>query len=309
MENIGIDVSKATLSCAWRGSSRDFDNTSKGHQDLWDWAAGATACCLEATGRFHQAVAEAAVARGLRCLVVNPGRARKYLQFVNPRAKTDKLDAQALELLGEKEGAALRAYVVPPAAVAEARDLLVRRRALVEAKVKIRQVAREAGDPGGHLAGALEAMARAEKALDKELEKALSGFPGYENLLSVPGVGPKTAAAVTCAMERGEFLTADSLVAFFGLDPRPCDSGKHRGKRRLSHQGDAQARTFLFMAGRAGARLPAWKAYYQSQTSKGLSSTEATVVMARKLARVCWKVYRQDTPFRDTKTQEVDKPT
>jgi transposase len=299
MESIGVDVSNWSLSCAWRGLEREFPNDEEGVREALEWAKGAQVWCMEATGRHHRGLADSVCASGLRRLVVNPGRARKYLGFVNPRGKTDRLDAAALRRLAECEGGSLRAYSPVPARGAAARDTLVRRRSLVEARVSLEQTAAEAGDPGGHMADAAAALRRAQACLDKELAAALSGLAGYERLLTVPGVGPLTAAALACALERGEFAGPDALVAFLGLDPRPDDSGRHRGRRRLSHQGDAQARTFLFTAARAGSRLRPWKPYYQSQLAKGLSSTEATVVLARKLARVCWKVYRQEGPFQD----------
>lgn len=309
MSSLGIDVSKVSLSCALAQEVREFPNTAAGHAQLWEWGKGAQAWCLEATGRHHLALAGFAHGLGVRCLVVNPGRARKYLAFVSPRGKTDRLDALALARLAEREGQGLRPYRPVPLAVQEARDALVRRRALVQARVSLEQTAREAGDPDGSLASAVAALRSSQAALEQGLAKALKGYAGYERLMTVPAVGPLSAALLTCALERGEFATPDSLVAFAGLDPRPKDSGKHRGTRALSHQGDAQLRTVLFMAARAGSRLAEWKPYYAAQRAKGLSTTEATVVLARKLLRVAWKVYRQQAPFVSKTKQALDTPT
>ncbi len=297
MECVGIDVSKGTLSCAYRSEVKVFPNTGQGHLGLKDWAGEATSWCMEATGRYHRSLAEFAFRAGIRCLIVNPGRAKKYLGFVDSRAKTDKVDALALERLGTKEGEQLRAYRPVAEPVARARDVLVRRRALVEAGVSLNQVAKAAGDPGGHIRRTVEQIKRTLVELEKELRLLLKEYPAYEHLMSIPGIGPMSAAILVCTLERGEFVTSDSLVAFAGLDPRASDSGKHRGKRTLSHQGDAQLRTILYMAARAGARLPLWKPYYVKQIEKGFSTTEATVILARKLLRVAWSVNRQKSPF------------
>lgn len=308
MHCLGIDVAKETLKCAYAGEIRDFANSPAGHAALLDWAGGAKIWCMEATGRYHEAIALAAYGKGIRTAVVNPGQAKKYLQFVSHRSKTDKVDAEALARLGEREGENLRAFKPVPEQVALARDILVRRKALVESKVSLQQVAGAAGDPQEHLATAIVAIKAMVRELEKELTKALRGYEGYKNLLTIPGIGPMSAAILVCTLERGEFVTSDSLVAFAGLDPRANDSGKHKGKRALSHHGDAQLRTILFMAARTAARLPEWKPYYVSQLAKGLASTAAAVILARKLLRVSWSVYKQKGPF-ITRTDSLDKPT
>lgn len=307
---LGIDVSKDTLSCAMNQEVRVFPNSSGGHAALFDWAGGAAIWCMEATGRYHFPVADYGYAAGLRSVVVNPGRAKKYLGFVSHRAKTDKVDALALARLAEREGDDLRPYKPVPPEVQAARDVLTRRRALVESRVCLEQVAQAAGDPEGHLTRAAGSIKQTQQELERQLAVILKGYEGYRHLLTIPGIGPLSAAILVCTLERGEFLTSDSLVAFAGLDPRPQDSGKQRGKRSLSHQGDAQLRSILFMAARAGARLPAWKPYYVKQLAKGLPTTAATVILARKLLRVAWSVYKQNAPFTQREREEpLDNPT
>jgi transposase len=210
MECVGIDVSKTTLSCAYHSQVRVFPNTAEGYRGLKDWAGEATTWCMEATGRFHDAVADFGFRSGIRCLVVNPGRAKKYLGFVDSRAKTDRVDALALERLGATEGHQLRAFRPVAEPVALARDVLVRRRALVEARVSLAQVAESAGDPTGQIGRAIEEIKRLQKELEKELSQLLRAYPAYENLLSIPGIGPLSAAILVCTLERGEFSTSDS---------------------------------------------------------------------------------------------------
>jgi transposase len=306
---LGIDVAGRTLACSFRGRSREFANTEEGRRELALWAEGSKVWCMEATGRHHEALALEGLRLGRRCVVVNPMRAKRYLECVSPRAKTDRVDAAALARLGEAEGHRLRAWSPEPEESRAARQILGRRKALVAARVSLRQVARDTGDPEGRLKTVLDEMKRQVEALERDLERALSGNRTWRHLRTIPGVGSLTAAAVACALARGEFATSDSLVAYAGLDPRPRDSGSHRGRRRLSHQGDATLRTLLFMAARTGARLPVWQPYFQRQLGKGLSKTEATVVLARKLARVCWSVAKGDHPFEPPQTPEVDKAT
>jgi transposase len=293
----GIDVSKSSLSCCIGDQVREFSNTHAGWEALVEFAQSADLWCMEATGRYHQGAAWMALKSGFRCVVVNPSQAKKYLSFVSGRAKTDALDARALARLGEAEGARLREYVPVPEWVSQLRDLMVRRRGLIESRVALEQIADAAGDPEAHLQMAIDGLKKAQAQLEKSLHAQLSSQPRYQDLLSIPGIGPMSAALLLCALERGEFATSDALVAFAGLDPRAMDSGMKRGRRALSHQGDAALRTTLFMAARAGSRMPLWKDYYSKQKAKGLSSTEATVILSRKMLRVAWAVYKQKGPF------------
>ena len=47
----------------------------------------------------------------------------------------------------------------------------------------------------------------------------------------IPGVGPLTMVAT---YHRGQFRSADSFIAFLGMDVRVRDSGKFRGQRKLT---------------------------------------------------------------------------
>lgn len=40
-----------------------------------------------------------------------------------------------------------------------------------------------------------------------------------------------------------------------------------------------------------------WRPYYETQLAKGLSATAATVILARKMVRIAFALYKQDRPF------------
>lgn len=305
MRCVGIDVSKGALACAFQGQVKEFPNSVKGLKELEGWAREAGAWCLEPTGRFHELAADYAHEAGKACFVVNPARAKKYLGFVDGRAKTDKVDALALQRLGEREGDGLRPYKPPSGLVLRARDLVAERRAVVESRVSLELVAGQTGDAGGALASAMEELRKCEKELSAQLAALLKGHPGYALLLTIPGIGPVSAASLVMALERGDFPTSDSLVAYAGMDPQARDSGQSKGRRRLSHQGNSELRTALFMAARSASRHAHWKPYYQAHRDKGRAPTEATVILARKILRTAWSVYKNDRPFENG--QGLDK--
>jgi hypothetical protein len=53
----------------------------------------------------------------------------------------------------------------------------------------------------------------------------------------------------------------------------------------------------LFNCARSVAKTKLWRHYYEAQLAKGLSSTAATNVLARKMLRVAFAVYKYRQPF------------
>ena len=119
----------------------------------------------------------------------------------------------------------------------------------------------------------------------------------FKHCKSVPGIGPLTALALTTLYHRGHFENADQFVAFLGLDVRVRDSGRYRGRRKLTKRGDLEARRLLHNAAMAAARNPLFKARYEALLARGLSTTAAYVVIARKLARIAFALMRNGANF------------
>jgi hypothetical protein len=65
----------------------------------------------------------------------------------------------------------------------------------------------------------------------------------------------------------------------------------------LSKRGPGELRRLLFLAAMAGARTAAWRPVYAHYRARGLSSTEALVILARRIARTAWSMYRHETDF------------
>ena len=110
-------------------------------------------------------------------------------------------------------------------------------------------------------------------------------------------VGPLTALAIVATYHRGQFRSADSFIAFMGMDVRVRDSAKFRGRRKLTKKGDSELRRLLFNAAMQGRRNSLWEPYYLRLRQRGFSTTAAFVALGRKLARVCFALLRNQTDF------------
>jgi transposase len=96
---------------------------------------------------------------------------------------------------------------------------------------------------------------------------------------------------------RMQMCGANAVIAFTGLDPRPNDSGKKTGQRRLSKRGWPEIRRLMYAAAMSAARTKTWNGYYRAQRDKGLSTTAALVVLARKLLRVAFSLFKKQVKF------------
>ena len=137
--------------------------------------------------------------------------------------------------------------------------------------------------------------------IDQRVKELVEANPDRKqhdaNLRTIDGVGPVVSAALVNALDRVPVKNADAFVAFTGLDPRPDDSGQHRGKRRLSKRGPSELRRLLFLAALSAAKTKVWHPLYVHYRDKGLPSTAALVILARRIARTAWSIYTHKTVF------------
>ncbi|WP_180700271.1 transposase, partial [Pseudomonas crudilactis] len=74
-------------------------------------------------------------------------------------------------------------------------------------------------------------------------------------------------------------------------------SGKKKGRRCLTKRGDSEARRLLHNAAMAASRTSAWKGFYEALRERGLSTTQALVALARKLARVVFALLKNQSEY------------
>jgi transposase len=258
---LGIDVAKDSLAVALLGPStprkRTFPNTPAGHQELLSWLSkqhlSEIQVCLEATGSYADAIAEALHDAGYPVSVVNPARIAAYAKSRLSRNKTDQADAVVIAQFAQSEQPA---RWTPPSP--ELREL----RALVrhlDALLAVRQAERNrqaAGPQPSAVASALEAhlrfldqqIATVEQAISDHIDQHPNLKRDHELLVSISGIGERTATRLLAESgDRQRFATARAWAAYAGLTPRQHQSGRSvHGRTRLSKIGNAALRAALY---------------------------------------------------------------
>lgn len=257
---------------------------------------------MESTGRYHERLARLAHAAGMVVFVLDPRAVRHYARGLGQRGKTDRLDAQMLAHLIEREHGHLRPWQPPSPEHELLKDLLRQRAMLARYKSSLLQGLRPAAAASVDFVPMFKSIQDTLRTLDKQIAKAAyalpQGKPALGWIMSVPGVGLLTGATLLRVFQRLAHRGCDAVVAFLGMDLRPQDSGKRTGVRRLSKHGDAYARKLLFTAAMAAVRCDAhWRALYERELAKGLSKTAAYVAIGRRVVRVTFSVFKNHAAY------------
>lgn len=301
--DFGVDVAKDSVvaACATGGKPREIRNCSSALRSWLGTLPPGSRIGLESTGRFHRQLADLAHGMGFMVYVLNAKDVHYYAKGLGRRGKTDRIDAEVLARYVAKEHDNLHPYV-PPTEVQEAIDRLLKRRAkIVVLKGALRASSEDLEECQSQIDEALEKLDTLIVSINQRLKALIQGSAPHrqiqQRLQTIVGVGPLVGACLANTFSRLAFRSSDAFIAYTGLDPRPCDSGQKVGRRRLSKRGPSELRRLLFNAALAASRTLVWKPTYERYRARGLPSTAALVILARRIARVAWSVQRHQTNF------------
>ncbi len=301
---IGVDVAKAEIVIACSQSSfpvRPLANTQATLRQFLKTLPADTHIAMEATGSYHQELADLAFQMGLRVYVLNPKDTRHYAKGIGVRAKTDRVDAILIARYLAHEVAHLRPYESPTPEQRTMDQLLKRRAKIVSLKTALRLTCDEAPSLKIKATMLLANFTTLLKQIDQEIAALNKSIPNRAEqvgrLQSIAGVGLLTSSWLANLFDRIHFTNSDAVVAFVGMDPRPCDSGQKRGRRRLSKRGPSEGRRLLFNAGMAAAKSKVWAPVYNHYRQLGWPSTAAVMIIARKILRIAFTLSKNQSDF------------
>ena len=305
---IGVDIAKAKFdAAAWingKYKTKVFPNTPAGFDAFLTWLQpfAPVHVCLEATGRYGEALATFLVEQGVLVSVVNPAQIQAFGKAELNRTKTDKSDAKLIARFCQLHQPA--AWQPLPPAVRQL-QALVRR---LDDLMAMRQMERNRQD--GADATVPPSLSRVLALLDAEIEQTRAAIHGHfeqhpglraqrDLLDSIPGLGKTTSAVLlACLGDIHRFDNAKQVAAFAGLSPAERQSGKYRGQTRLSKTGDALLRKALYLpAVVAGQHNPVVRAFCQRLKAKGKAGKVIVGAAMRKLLTLAYGVLKSGQPF------------
>lgn len=148
----------------------------------------------------------------------------------------------------------------------------------------------------------IETMVGELARLTRQVLSIVRDEPVCRRLMTVPGVGPLTALTFRATVDRPDrFRHSRDVGAHLGLTPRRYQSGETDVQGRISRCGDELARTALYEAAHTLLiRCQKWSSLraWGMKIAKARGMARARVAVARKLAVILHRMWRDGTDFR-----------
>lgn len=317
---VGIDVSKAKLDCLWL---RDADtlkvktkvvaNDGKGHRMLQQWLTKTLQrepqeilVVMEATGVYHEQVAQALFDEGFRVVVANPAHIKSYAQSLGNTHKTDKQDSLIIARFGAERRPVLWQPEAPE--IRELKALIGRLEALEvdyqrEANRLEKAEQRASSETVmASIQNMLRELEKAKQRIEKEIDDHIDRHPrlkGNRALLeSIPGVGKVVSRLMLSVIHSRDFTSARQVAAYLGVIPKLVESGAFKGRSALSKKGPASVRARVYMAAIVACQWnPDIVAMKQRLLANGKSKMQAIGAAMRKLVHICYGVINTQTEY------------
>jgi transposase len=302
----GIDVAKAKLDIAIHGQKHTTvaENTPDGWRAIVAQMTreGVSRVGIEATGGYERGVTKQLRQAGITVVVLQPLQVKAFAQLKLRRAKNDRIDAALIAACTHLIDAHNK---LPPDPRFEALgDQLTfieqTEDEIVRCKTRLEHITNK------RLQRIINAdIRRLEKRRDGERDRLEAELRTHDDLarrfnlvLSIPGIGPRTALSIVLRLPELGRVSREQVAALAGLAPFVHQSGTRQGETHIGG-GRARLRRALY-----AAALPAafhWnkalKAFYARLKAGGKSHTSALVACARKLLIYANTVVTRGTPW------------
>jgi transposase len=136
------------------------------------------------------------------------------------------------------------------------------------------------------------------KLIDKEIKIIMDEYFSY--IMTIPGVKYTTGAAIISEIgDITSFKSADSLVAYAGLDPSVYESGEYSANNnKMSKRGSKYLRNAIWTAATIIIHNdPVFSLYYSRKIKQGKHHNNALGHVCKKLTRVIFSLMKSPRPF------------
>lgn len=140
--------------------------------------------------------------------------------------------------------------------------------------------------------------------VEKKLEAYAKDNKQTQRVMTIPGVGRKTAEALVAAIDDPHrFKNARHLSSYLGMTPKQYQSGETDRSGRISKRGPRMLRSMLLECAWASTRYNAWSKLTFARIHGGSKTRrkKAGIALARKLAVIAWAMMRDETVWNSTK--------
>lgn len=136
--------------------------------------------------------------------------------------------------------------------------------------------------------------------IDAAIETAASGMDGYDGLVSIKGIGPRSAAVLLSGIGNvADFDSADKLAAYLGIVPRVSQSNDIDNRGRITKRGNRLMRTTLVQCTLVAIRYSGYLNAFYRRIRERRGAGKAIIATARKLLAIVFDTLRNRWVFED----------
>lgn len=319
----GIDMASEKFDVCFKASrinqtavikgTKTFDNDNAGFNKYLMWCQKRSKTedlihIVEATGVYHENLCYFLFEHGQSISVQLPQKAKYFIKSLNIKTKTDKTDASALAEMGFSRRFEL--WKPLSSSFRNIRDLsrtLVRlKNAQTATKSQIHALnhAHQEERTAINLMGKLlstqkEIIEECEIKILKLVDKDEALRKRIDRITKIKGIG--TLTVVKLLAETDGFRNVKSiksLVSYSGLDVAQNQSGKMKGKPRISKKGNAYIRAALYMPAMSAVQHDEKsKAFYERLNERLPKKRQSLVAVMRKLLITIYALWKNEEEY------------
>jgi len=305
---IGIDISKSTIDVYDGKKSYKFENNEIGFNKVVALVEEIkeTVFIFEPTGIYSYSITEFCDKNSIGCVIVSPKVSRDFARSLKVRSKTDKIDAKVLyKYQSHIESNMIKVPKINHHAI-KIQEMLNSYELLKSTIQQFKNQLESISKDNKNLVRLTKKMIKFNETeadkLFKKIEELLfkdeSIKRKYEAMLTIPGIGNKSALYLISFFIKYPLANAKELTALVGLDPVMRDSGTYRGKQRISKHGGQQLRNLLFLPTLASLRFnDRIKVFYTRLTTNAKSKKLAVIAAMRKLILIAFSIFKSEQSY------------
>jgi len=309
MYYIGIDVSKKDLSVFDGKKDLKFIN-KEGLKSFKKYLKkkynlSEIAIIFEPTGIYSLYLKEFCAENSIKAYIINPKKSHNFTRALGKRSKTDKIDAQILyqfhKHIDPKD-------IKVPKINQQAKTLasyLVSYEFALKQRISLSNHLESLRDKG--LIALMKKDLKRAKMLEDKLFHDIKEYVSknqdlredYQRLLTISGVGEKTAIALLTLFKTYQGTNRAQITALAGLDPVRRESGTSvKGKVKISKNGKGIYRKIFYLPTVcATVHNQKIRVFYQRLLANHKIKKLAIIASMRKLLLIAHAMYRDKTEY------------
>lgn len=141
-------------------------------------------------------------------------------------------------------------------------------------------------------------------AVEERLEAFMQDNPHIARVMSIPGVGRKTAEMIVAYIDDPHrFHNSRQLSSYIGLTPKQHQSGTTDRNGKISKHGPKLLRSALLQCAWSSLRYNPWSKLTYERIHGGSKTRrkKAAIALARKICVVAWAMMRDETAWDQSK--------